>query len=449
MTPAISSQVYDLHQQGGSLPPPSISAQAAPTFQAGASSSSTPRTVHAGSTITAPTIAGQPSNGTGGLKGLAPSIFYGDRNRSDLFLKEFKQWKMINRNADEMKVPYNRVLMALSYIKGERVNDWQEEQLNKLDQTTLSHTDETLWTNFETAFKGAFTDSNKKQTAYEKLKEHKMIGDDVDSYISQFENLIAKAGWSRTDAGTIDLFQEGLKEGLKRAILLQDKWPETLQEWEDDARRQTNRHKTRMALLKGSPSGQRGGQSVSKNQSRYRQALGLPNNPPAPRRHPDAMDVDNSQTEANAATRQQQRERYRREGRCMQCGQFGHFAKNCPRGQPSQRLPQRTRGNQNPQRPLPNPPGPAHRSVRNQLPPPAYSPRRAATGQAGVGPGPTHYDADTAHPVVDDRSQTSEAPAPTDSPPSPQAIGRVLRDMTMEQRESVWEELQKEGEDFA
>jgi hypothetical protein len=96
-----------------------------------------------GSTITAAATA--PANpGTGGLRGLAPSIFYGDRNRSDLFLKEFKQWKLINRNSDEMSNPFNRVLMALSYIKGEKVNDWQEEQLTKLEATTHLHTDEVL-----------------------------------------------------------------------------------------------------------------------------------------------------------------------------------------------------------------------------------------------------------------------------------------------------------------
>jgi hypothetical protein len=115
-----------------------------------------------GSTITAITTA--PANpGTGGLKGLAPSIFYGDRNRSDLFLKEFKQWKLINRNSDEMSNPFNRVLMALSYIKGEKVNNWQEEQLTKLEATTHPHNEEAIWTEFEQAFKDAFTDSNKKQ----------------------------------------------------------------------------------------------------------------------------------------------------------------------------------------------------------------------------------------------------------------------------------------------
>jgi hypothetical protein len=59
------------------------------------------------------------------------------------------------------------------------------------------------------------------------------------------------------------------------------------------------------------------------------------------------MDVDTAHTEANLATHAQ-REKFRREGQCMGCGQFGHFAKNCPKGQPSRRIPQitSTRGGQ-------------------------------------------------------------------------------------------------------
>jgi Retrotransposon gag protein len=308
MAQQISSQVYDLYQCGGSLLPPLLSSQAAPgtpsrlpPIPVAAASSSSQRTVQAGSTITTATAA--PTNpGTGGLKGLAPSIFYGDRNRSDLFLKEFKQWKLINRNSDEMSNPFNCVLMALSYVKGEKVNDWQEEQLTKLEATTHQHSDEVLWNDFEQAFKDAFTDSNKKQRAYEKLKAHQMVHNDIDTYISGFENLVKQAGWSRNDAGTMDLFQAGLKHELKKAILNQETWPTTLDQWERDARNQNNRHKARVALL-----GQRPGQlsRPTQTQEQLRRGMGLPPRPSQPRRDPFAMDVDTAQTEANLATRVQ------------------------------------------------------------------------------------------------------------------------------------------------
>ena len=67
------------------------------------------------------------------LAGLPPTIFTGKRTDSDRFLKEFKQWWLLNRGRTKMKQLYNRVLMALNYIKGPKVDNWQEGQLTKLE----------------------------------------------------------------------------------------------------------------------------------------------------------------------------------------------------------------------------------------------------------------------------------------------------------------------------
>jgi hypothetical protein len=379
------------------------------------------------------------------LKGLAPSIFYGDRNRSDLFLKEFKQWKLINRNSDEMSVPFNRVLMALSYIKGEKVNDWQEEQLMKLEATTHQHNDEAIWTEFEQAFKDAFTDSNKRQRAYEKLKDHKMANDDIDTYIAGFETLVKQAGWSRNDAGTMDLFQAGLKHELKKAILNQETWPTTLDQWERDARNQNNRHKARMALL-GPRSGQPSRPTLTQEQ--LRRGMGLPPRPSQPRRDPFAMDVDTAHTEANLATHAQ-RERFRKEGRCMGCGQFGHFVKSCPKGQPSRRVPQTTRGGQQGGQQSGSRPSYAQPRTRTgnwRQPPPAYMPRTPSytTTTGHTAPEPQEP---VPGPLIDLRPSLEDL-TPMNSG-APTEVAQHLRRMNQEEREQVWDELQKEdGEDF-
>jgi hypothetical protein len=78
------------------------------------------------------------------LAGLLPTVFTGDHTESDKFLKEFKQWRLLNRNHIEMKQAYNRVLMALTYIKGPRVDDWQEARLEKLVNSNLVPDDEAL-----------------------------------------------------------------------------------------------------------------------------------------------------------------------------------------------------------------------------------------------------------------------------------------------------------------
>jgi hypothetical protein len=68
-----------------------------------------------------------------------------------------------------MKQAYNQVLMVLTYIKGPKVDDWQEAQLEELENSNLIPDDEALWTNFEQKFKKAYTNSNKKRAAYDKL----------------------------------------------------------------------------------------------------------------------------------------------------------------------------------------------------------------------------------------------------------------------------------------
>jgi hypothetical protein len=110
------------------------------------------------------------------LQGTAPIIFTGNHSLSDTFMHDFKIYKIINPLADVMKQPYARIAMALSLIWGPKVDDWVDKQLNELELKvcTMPQSDETLWTEFETAFTDAFTDITKKEDAYQKLKHLKM-----------------------------------------------------------------------------------------------------------------------------------------------------------------------------------------------------------------------------------------------------------------------------------
>jgi Retrotransposon gag protein len=113
------------------------------------------------------------------------------------------------------------VATALSLIRGPKVDDWVNEQLKDLElkvHTTL-HSDKTLWTNFETAFADAFTDTAKKEDAYQKLKHLKTKDELVDDYITTFNSLAAKAGWELTNEGTIDAFRSGLRPGTLNVIM--------------------------------------------------------------------------------------------------------------------------------------------------------------------------------------------------------------------------------------
>jgi Retrotransposon gag protein len=211
MTSRIASQIHDFIARHESPPAPLITTAAAPTMASGHGHAS-------GSSRTATVATATPTTNRK-LAGLPPTVFTGDRTESDKFLKEFKQWRLLNHDHNKMKQPYNRVLMALTYIKGPRVKDWQEARLEELTNTNNLHPDdEALWTNFEQKFKDAYTNSNKKRVAYDKLMGLQMKGGDIDTYIATFDNLLTKAGWTRGEEAA-DFFQKGLEDGVKREVL--------------------------------------------------------------------------------------------------------------------------------------------------------------------------------------------------------------------------------------
>jgi Retrotransposon gag protein len=185
------------------------------------------------------------------LQGTAPTIFASKRSLSETFMRDFKIYKIMNPLADVMKQPYARVATALSLIRGPEVDDWVDEQLKELEQKvrTTPRSDETLWTEFKVAFTTAFTDTAKKEDAYQKLKHLKMKDELVDDYITAFNSLAAKAGWELNNASTIDAFRSGLQPGTLNAIMNRDIWPDTMLQWQQAARDKLRKYLAKKAIL--------------------------------------------------------------------------------------------------------------------------------------------------------------------------------------------------------
>ena len=186
-------------------------------------------------TTTTP-VQNPPSNG--GMRGVPPTIFDGTRSKADDFWGQFRRFKLVNRTHDAMKVPFDRVLTALTYMRGPLINNWVDQQEKKLaartDMTKHTHVredDKTLWSKFETSFLNAWTDTSKKQNAYDQLMRLTMNGWDVDTYIATFDRLTLAAGWDSNSEGTIAKFCEGLSKGVHSKALDRDHIPRTIKEW--------------------------------------------------------------------------------------------------------------------------------------------------------------------------------------------------------------------------
>lgn len=261
------------------------------------------------------------------MKGHPPEIFDGQRKNMRKFMTEFEVWRICNMRNDSMTHPFQRVALALSYIKGPRVDDWVAEQsdevvykvygnLNATPPTEPTHldTDEGLWTEFVTNFETAFAETASAEQAYADLTKLKMNGDEIDEYIANFERLLAKAGWERNAHGSVEVFKQGLPKRLHWMILERDSIPGNLDEWQAAARREVQR---RMQMQILATLGPRRGDFL----------------------HPDAArtgvlivgEGDRKWWRERAGGMSDaERKKRQAEGRCFLCGRQGHLKKGCP-----------------------------------------------------------------------------------------------------------------------
>ena len=282
----------------------------------------------------APATTATPTSPSGGMRGIQLAIFDGTHTLADDFWAQFRRYKMVNRTHDSMTKAYNRVLTALTYIRGPMVNDWVNTQENNLvtrtDTTCPNHVredDEVLWAEFETVFHDAWTDTSKKQNTYDQLMKLTMAGWDIDTYIATFERLALTAGWALDAEGTIVRFQEGLSKGIHSKALDRDKIPRTMDEWKVAAHTEVARAKEKYnAGLTNTQCRNQQNRHYNTTQSQHRAPTQTNTNP-----NIVPMDVDATTTTNFKKLTPEERAQLAKEGRCFRCRLQGHVARNCPK----------------------------------------------------------------------------------------------------------------------
>ena len=86
-------------------------------------------TMSANATTTTPANPPPPS---GGMRGVPPTIFNGTCSQADDFWGQFCRFKLVNCTHKAMKIPFDQVLTALTYMHGPLINDWIDQQEKKL-----------------------------------------------------------------------------------------------------------------------------------------------------------------------------------------------------------------------------------------------------------------------------------------------------------------------------
>jgi hypothetical protein len=144
------------------------------------------------------------------------------------------------------------------------VEDWvnaQDEELERRTDNTrpgsVRENDEILWQEFEAAFKGAWTDTTKVQSAYSQLMNLKMKDLDIDTYNATFARLANAAGWEADAKGTIDRYRSGLREAIQRRVINRDKMPDSMDEWQTRLVKKSPRSKSFRVRDSSEPAGTR------------------------------------------------------------------------------------------------------------------------------------------------------------------------------------------------
>ena len=155
------------------------------------------------------------------LKGNPPTPFDGTRSKSSGFLVAFNFFRAANCHNEAMANPYSCVTTALTYMTGDIMEPWKEDQLNLLNDRInagYQDNDEQLWNFFEADFRQAFTNTHKAKDMQRELKTLNQK-DNLDTYISEFKRLARDSGYPLNNIGTIERFKRGLKKGLFDTII--------------------------------------------------------------------------------------------------------------------------------------------------------------------------------------------------------------------------------------
>ena len=163
--------------------------------------------------------ANQPAQGDGEPMGTLPMIFEGDCSKAESFLREFSTYLLVNYDIPVLTSFIKRITIALTCIKGPKVNQWMQQQLEWL--MTLQPVDDNnaTYQQFIANFCACFMDSQKAQRAGIKLQTLKMTWLEIDEYISKFKSIAHEASYNPADPNTMQQFLQGLPQSIGQNVL--------------------------------------------------------------------------------------------------------------------------------------------------------------------------------------------------------------------------------------
>jgi len=163
-----------------------------------------------------------------------------------------------------------------------------------------------IWSVFREDFLKEFVHPVERAKARKEIEDIKMEGIELDAYIHDFRALAHQAQYDLNVLYTIHLFLQGLPPDLVRCCFDRDKLS-TFDDWVDAARKYRLKYRLILNLLIAPPLSNEEAFAVSQAQG-------------TTARDPSA---------GQRAHTEEDKARYKREGRCFRCGQHGHISRMC------------------------------------------------------------------------------------------------------------------------
>ena len=161
----------------------------------------------------------QPTQGDGKPMGTLQTIFKGDHSKAESFLTEFSTYLLINYDVPALASFIKRITITFTCIKGPKVNQWMQQQLEWLMTLQPADNNNTMYQQFIANFHACFMDSQNAQQARIELQMLKMVWPEIDEYISKFESIAHEAGYNPVDHNTMQQFLQGLSQSIRQKVL--------------------------------------------------------------------------------------------------------------------------------------------------------------------------------------------------------------------------------------
>ena len=242
-----------------------------------------------------------------------PEEFHGNKKKAQNFIYQC-QTVFLAQQA-RYRTDTEKILFAISYLKSAAF-DWVSPYMKESRYTTEFPT----FSVFEEKFLAIFGDPNQKRLAENKLMNLRQGNRPCSYLVSEFQRLLLEAGWSEKAPSVFEIFYKTLNEDVKDEISRFDR-PETISEYFNLAVKIDNRIFERKQEKQNSSASNRPKTTFNSSNRSPRSGKSHTNH------------LKPFMTNNVAATRgkltDEEKERRKKEGLCIYCGESGHLLKDC------------------------------------------------------------------------------------------------------------------------